>query len=166
MTRIGLISDTHGYLDENIFKHFADCNEIWHAGDFGDIGLAKHLVAGSGLMLRGVYGNIDGNDIRIVYPEQLVFNSEEVKVMIRHIGGSPPRYNPETKKELLNHQPQLFISGHSHILKVMYDDKLKCLYMNPGAAGKQGWHKVRTIIRFAIDGSDIKNCEVIELGKR
>jgi predicted phosphodiesterase len=116
--------------------------------------------------LRGVYGNIDSNDIRTVYPEQLVFTCEEVKVMMRHIGGSPPRYNPATKKELLLHQPQLFINGHSHILKVMYDDKIKCLHMNPGAAGKQGWHKVRTIITFAIDGKDMKDCKVIELGKR
>jgi putative phosphoesterase len=166
LTRIGLISDTHGFVDENVFKHFENCNEIWHAGDFGTIELAKHLAAQSGRTLKGVYGNIDGNDIRTVYPEQLVFICEEVKVMIRHIGGSPPRYNPATKKELLVHQPKLFISGHSHILKVMYDDKIKCLHMNPGAAGKQGWHKTRTIIRFAIDGPDIKNCEVIELGKR
>ena len=169
MVKIGLISDTHGYLDEAVFKHFENCNEIWHAGDFGNIGIADSLkgatVRNRGT-LRGVYGNIDGNDIRTVYPEQLVFICEEVKVMIRHIGGSPPRYNPATKKELLVHQPQLFVSGHSHILKVMYDDKIKCLHMNPGAAGKQGWHKTRTIIRFAIDGPDIKNCEVIELGKR
>jgi putative phosphoesterase len=167
MTRIGLISDTHGYLDENVFKHFENCDEIWHAGDFGS-GVATDLTALSGLTggARGVYGNIDGNDIRKVYPEQLVFNCEDVKVMMRHIGGSPPRYNPETKKQLLLHQPQLFITGHSHILKIMYDDKLKCLFMNPGAAGRQGWHKIRTIVRFAIDGPDIKNCEVIELGKR
>ncbi len=169
MTRIGLISDTHSFLDENVFKHFENCNEIWHAGDFGDIEIANRLkdaTAFSRRILRGVYGNIDANNIRTVYPEQLVFTCEEVKVMMRHIGGSPPRYNPETKRELLVQQPQLFISGHSHILKVMYDDKLKCLHINPGAAGKHGWHKVRTIIRFAIDGSDIKNCEVIELGKR
>jgi len=166
LTPIGLISDTHGYLDENVFKYFENCNEIWHAGDLGNIELAMRLAAQSGRTLKGVYGNIDGNDVRTVYPEQLVFICEEVKVMIRHIGGSPPRYNPATKKELLVHQPQLFISGHSHILKVMYDDKIKCLHMNPGAAGKQGWHKTRTIIRFAIDGPDIKNCEVIELGKR
>lgn len=171
MTRIGLISDTHGYLDENVFKHFENCNEIWHAGDFGGRELADQLSShwsdrDGQTRVKGVYGNIDGNDIRTIYPEQLIFMCEGVKVMIRHIGGSPPRYNPETKKELLIHQPQLFISGHSHILKVMYDDKLKCLHMNPGAAGKQGWHKIRTIIRFAIDGSDIKNCEVIELGKR
>lgn len=169
MTRIGLISDTHGFLDETVFKHFENCNEIWHAGDFGDIGIADRLKGATVLnrgTLRGVYGNIDGIDIRTVYPEQLVFMCEEVKVMIRHIGGSPPRYNPETRKELLLHQPQLFISGHSHILKIIYDDKLKCLHMNPGAAGKQGWHKVRTIIRFVIDGKEMKDCKVIELGKR
>jgi len=166
MTRIGLISDTHGYLDENVFKHFENCDEIWHAGDFGNKEIANCLVTLSGLTVKGVYGNIDANDIRTVYPEQLVFMCEQVKVMMRHIGGSPPRYNPETKKELLTHQPQLFISGHSHILKIMYDDKRKCLCMNPGAAGKHGWHKTRTIIRFAIDGPDMKNCEVIELGKR
>ena len=114
-------------------------------------------------MLRGVYGNIDGQDIRKQFPEQLVFMCEEVKVMMRHIGGYPPKYNPETKKELLIHQPQLFISGHSHILKILFDEKLNCLHMNPGAAGKQGWQKVRTLIRFVIDGKEMKDCEVIEL---
>lgn len=164
MTRIGLISDTHGYLDETVFKHFEQCDEVWHAGDFGGEEVAARLKEQK--VLKGVYGNIDGQDIRTVYPQQLVFMCEEVKVMIRHIGGYPPKYNPETKKELLIYQPQLFISGHSHILKVMYDDQLNCLHMNPGAAGKQGWHKVRTIIRFVIDGKDMKNCEVIELGPR
>ncbi|MCZ2459471.1 MAG: metallophosphatase family protein [Chitinophagales bacterium] len=168
MIRIGLISDTHGYLDENIFKHFEKCDEIWHAGDFGE-GVAEAIsaaIANRGIKFRGVYGNIDGRETRSEFPEQLVFNCEEVKVMIRHIGGSPPRYNPETRKELAIHQPQLFICGHSHILKIMYDEKIKCLYMNPGAAGRHGWHKVRTIVRFAIDKKDIKECEVIELGKR
>jgi uncharacterized protein len=164
MTKIGLISDTHGYLDETVFEHFKDCHEIWHGGDFGDGDVVKRL--GGKKMLRGVYGNIDGTEIRAVFPEQLIFMCEEVKVMMRHIGGYPPRYNPETKKELLIHQPQLFISGHSHILKVMYDEKLQCLHMNPGAAGKQGWHKMRTIIRFVIDGKNMKDCEVIELGKK
>ena len=164
MTRIGLIADTHGFLDENVFLHFDKCDEIWHIGDFGDIELANKLAAFR--LLKGVYGNIDDSDIRGLYPEQLVFICEEVKVMIRHIGGSPPNYNPATRRELALHKPQLFISGHSHILKVIYDDKINCLHINPGAAGKQGWHKVRTVIRFAIDGKDIKNCEVIELGKR
>jgi uncharacterized protein len=169
LTRIGLISDTHDYLDEKVFDHFKNCDEIWHAGDFGNLEIAIRLLkfqassSGKTPLLRGVYGNIDGYDIRNIYPEQNIFMCEEVKVMMRHIGGYPPRYNPETKKEILLHQPQLFISGHSHILKVMYDDKLKCLHMNPGAAGKQGWQKVRTLIRFVIDGKEIKDCEVIEL---
>ena len=166
MTRIGLISDTHGFLDETVFSHFEGCNEIWHAGDFGSAGLASELTERSGLPVRGVYGNIDGNDIRSQYPEQLVFDCEQVKVMMRHIGGSPPKYNPETKKQLAQHRPQLFISGHSHILKVMYDPAISCLHMNPGAAGHHGWHSVRTVIRFVIDGADMKDCEVIELGKR
>jgi len=170
MKRIGLISDTHGYFDEKVFEYFKDCDEIWHAGDFGEsvVERFKSFVEGvpSGKVFKGVFGNIDDQKIRHEFPEQLVFNCEQVKVMIRHIGGSPPNYNPETRKELALHKPQLFISGHSHILKVIYDDKINCLHMNPGAAGKQGWHKTRTIIRFAIDGSDIKNCEVIELGKK
>ena len=165
LTRIGLISDTHGYLDGAVANHFKDCDEIWHVGDFGAIA-TQQLLQGNAKILRGVYGNIDGQDIRSVYPEQLVFHCEEVKVMIRHIGGSPPKYNPDTKKELLIHRPQLFVTGHSHILKVMYDQALQCLHMNPGAAGKHGWHKVRTLIRFVIDGSNMKDCEVIELGAR
>lgn len=164
MTRIGLLSDTHGFLEETVFTHFTNCDEIWHAGDFGSAELARELAFFR--PLKGVYGNIDDPSIRNIYPEQLVFSCEEVKVMIRHIGGSPPKYNPVTREELQIHRPQLFISGHSHILKVMYDDKLQCLHMNPGAAGKQGWHKVKTLIRFVIDGNEIKDCEVIELGKR
>ena len=164
MTRIGLISDTHGFLDENVFTHFENCHEIWHAGDFGNIELANRIT--SFKPLKGVYGNIDSTDISTIYSEQIVFMCEEVKVLIRHIGGSPPKYNPETRKELQIHKPQLFISGHSHILKVMYDAKINCLHMNPGAAGRQGWHKVRTILRFVIDGKEMKDCEVIELGKR
>lgn len=164
MKRIGLISDTHGYLDEKVFEHFKDCDEVWHIGDFGTIELANRLAAFK--PFKGVYGNIDGAGIRSIYPEQLVFMCEEVKVMIRHIGGSPPKYNPETRKELKLHQPQLFISGHSHILKVIYDTSTNCLHINPGAAGKQGWHTVRTLIRFVIDGNEMKDCEVVELGAR
>lgn len=161
MKRIGLISDTHGFLHDDVAKHFAQCDEIWHAGDFGNIELAEKL---RGIKpLRGVYGNIDGQDIRVQFPEQIVFMCEEVKVMIRHIGGYPPNYNTETKKELAIHQPQLFIDGHSHILKIMFDEKRNCLHMNPGAAGKQGWHKVKTLIRFVVDGKEMKDCEVIEL---
>ena len=161
MTKIGLISDTHNFLDESVYEHFKSCDEIWHAGDFGTVAIADKLK--SFKPLRGVYGNIDGYDIRSIYPEQTVFFCEDVKVLMRHIGGYPPKYNSESKKEILIHQPQLFISGHSHILKIMYDDKLHCLHMNPGAAGKHGLHKVQTIIRFIIDKKEIKNCEVIEL---
>jgi putative phosphoesterase len=164
LTRIGLIADTHHYLDETIFEHFKDCDEVWHVGDFGSEDLAKRIKEKKSL--KGVYGNIDGLDIRKEFPEQLVFMCEGVKVMMRHIGGYPPKYNAETKKEILIHKPQLFISGHSHILKIMYDDKLNCLHMNPGAAGKHGWHKMRTIIRFVINGKEMKDCEVIELGKK
>jgi len=164
MTRIGLISDTHNFLDETVFKHFEQCDEIWHAGDFGTIALADKLK--SFKPLRGVYGNIDGNDIRTIYPEKLIWTCEDVKIYMTHIGGYPPKYNPAVKKELIEHKPQLFIDGHSHILKVMFDDQLQCLHMNPGAAGNHGWHKVRTVIRFKIDGKNMKDCEVIELGKR
>jgi putative phosphoesterase len=164
LTRIGLIADTHHYLDETIFEHFKDCHEVWHAGDFGTSEIADKIRQQK--IVKGVFGNIDGQDIRKEFPEQLVFSCEAVKVLMRHIGGYPPKYNPETKKEILIHRPQLFISGHSHILKIVYDNKLNCLHMNPGAAGKQGWHKVRTIIRFVIDGSEMKDAEVIELGPR
>ena len=160
MKKIILLSDTHSHLDEEILQ-FLTADEVWHAGDFGTNVMADSLSAIK--PLRGVYGNIDGYDIRSQYPEQEIFLCEGVKVMMRHIGGYPPKYNAETKKELLIHRPQLFISGHSHILKIMYDEKLSCLHMNPGAAGKHGWQKVRTLIRFTIDGKDIKDCEVIEL---
>ena len=164
MTRIGIISDTHNYLDENVFKHFEQCNEIWHAGDFGNIEIANRLQAFR--PLKGVFGNIDGQDVRNIYPEKLRWNCEEVSVFMTHIGGYPPRYNPEVKKELTASPAQLFICGHSHILKIMFDDKLHCLHINPGAAGNQGWHKVKTIVRLTIDGKNMKDCEVIELGRR
>lgn len=164
MIRIGLISDTHSFLDEQVFKHFDKCDEIWHAGDFGTGTITEQLRAFK--PLRGVYGNIDGADIRSQFNEMATFTIENVKVMIKHIGGYPPKYNAETRKQVIAEKPQLFISGHSHILKVMFDDALQCLHMNPGAAGKQGWQKVRTLIRFVIDGSNFKDCEVIELGKK
>jgi putative phosphoesterase len=164
MTRIGLLADTHGYLDETIFRHFENCDEIWHAGDFGSIEIAEKLS--SFKPLKGVYGNIDGSDISSIYKENLFFQCEGVKVFMTHIGGYPPRYNSRVKPLLQEYQPQLFIAGHSHILKVIYDDKLQCLHMNPGAAGNQGWHKVRTIISFVIEGKEMKDCKVIELGGR
>ncbi len=164
MKRIGIISDTHGYLDEAVFHHFKDCDEIWHAGDFGNDLLAGQLRKFK--PLRGVYGNIDGQDIRSEYPELLTWTCEEVKVMMLHIGGYPPKYNSRSKPVILSERPQLFISGHSHILKIMFDDKLQCLHINPGAAGKHGWHKVRTLVKLTIDGKDMKDCQVIELGPR
>lgn len=163
MTRIGLISDTHGWLDDAVFRHFEGCDEIWHGGDFGP-GVVEQLQAFK--PLRGVYGNIDGHDIRAEFPEKLRWNCEGVEVLMQHIGGYPNRYAPSIKKEMTDNPPKLFISGHSHILKIMFDDKLKCLHMNPGAAGKHGWHKVRTLIRFVVDGNNMRDCEVIELGKR
>ncbi|WP_462265425.1 metallophosphoesterase family protein [Mucilaginibacter sp.] len=163
MTKIGLISDTHGYLDDAVFKHFAPCDEIWHAGDFGE-GVAEKLAAFK--PLRGVYGNIDGTSIRKDFPLNLRFRCEEVDAWITHIGGYPGRYNPAVKPEIYTNPPQLFITGHSHILKVIYDEKIKCLHLNPGAAGKQGWHKVQTLMRFEIDGKKIQNLQVIELAKK
>jgi putative phosphoesterase len=164
MTRIGLISDTHNYLDEAVFRHFEKCDEIWHAGDFGTSAIADKLKGFK--PLKGVYGNIDGYDIRSVYSEKLVWSCEDVRVYMTHIGGYPNHYAPNVKQDLIKNEARLFISGHSHILKVIYDDKINCLHMNPGAAGNQGWHKIRTIVRFTIDGSNIKDCEVIELGRR
>jgi uncharacterized protein len=166
MTRIGLLSDTHGHIDGSVISHLQSCDEIWHAGDFGSIAIAEELVGKTGLPLKGVFGNIDGYDIRSVYPEQLLFDCENVRVFMKHIGGYPNRYAPGVKQELVNAKAKLFISGHSHILKVIYDDKLGCLHINPGAVGKQGWHKVRTLVRFTIDGKDIKDCQVVELGSR
>jgi putative phosphoesterase len=164
MKRIGLISDTHGFLDENVFRHFEDCDEIWHGGDFGNIALADQLAAFK--PLKGVYGNIDGRDIRDHFPLEAVFYCEKVKVLMRHIGGAPPRYNPETRQSLDEHKPLLFISGHSHILKVIYDQDRSFLHINPGAAGKQGWHKVRTLVKLIIDGLDMRDCQIVELGRR
>jgi putative phosphoesterase len=161
MIRIGLISDTHSYIDESVFKHFDQCDEIWHAGDFGHISIADKLAAFK--PLRGVYGNIDGQDIRSVYPEHLKFRCEEVDVWMTHIGGYPGKYNPTIREEIYKNPPKLFICGHSHILKVMYDKKISCLHLNPGAAGKQGWQKVRTLLRFSISDEKIHTLEVIEL---
>jgi putative phosphoesterase len=164
MTRIGLISDTHNYLDDAVFRHFEECHEIWHAGDFGTVAIADKL--NDFKPLKGVWGNIDGYDIRSVYPQKLIWNCEEVKIYMTHIGGYPNRYAPGVKQELIANDAKLFICGHSHILKIIYDDRINCLHINPGAAGNQGWHKQRTIVRFTIDGSMMKDCEVIELGSR
>lgn len=164
MKRIGLIADTHNFIDESVFDHFKNVDEVWHAGDFGGPDILKQLQDFK--PFRGVWGNIDGPEIRQQLPEIAHFTIEEVQVLMIHIGGYPGRYSPEAKKALATHHPQLFISGHSHILKVMYDDKLQCLHMNPGAAGHQGWHTKRTLIRFVINGSKMHDCEVLELGRR
>lgn len=162
--RIGLISDTHNYLDPKVYKYFQECDEIWHAGDIGAISVADELAKIK--FLRAVYGNIDGQDIRKTYPKNLRFNCEGMDVWITHIGGQPGKYYPEIKKELDFNPPKLFICGHSHILKVMFDKKYQMLYMNPGAAGNSGFHQVKTILRFSVEKSQIKNLEVVELGKR
>lgn len=164
MIKIGLISDTHGFLDDAVFKYFDDRDEIWHAGDFGNIELADQLAAFK--PLKGVYGNIDGNDIRATYPEHLKFTTEQVNVWITHIGGYPDRYSSHVKPEIYTKPPNLFISGHSHILKVIYDKKINCLHINPGAAGKHGWHQKRTLIRFSISENKIHTLDAIELGNR
>lgn len=164
MKKIGLLSDTHGYLDDAVFKYFADCDEIWHAGDFGSIAIVEKLSAFK--PFKGVYGNIDGKDIRSVCPENLRFRCEEVDVWMTHVGGYPGRYAPGVKPEIFSNPPKLFICGHSHILKVQYDKKLGLLHLNPGAAGKQGWHKVLTLMRFAIVFDEIRDLEVIELAQR
>ena len=163
MKTIGLISDTHGFLDDSVFKHFENCDEIWHAGDFGTLDLAVKLRAFK--PLRGVYGNIDGQDIRTQYPEHLRFNCEELNVWMTHIGGYPGKYSSGIREEIYRNPPGLFISGHSHILKVIFDKKISCLHLNPGAAGKQGWQKVRTLLRFSISVKKIHNLDVIELLK-
>lgn len=162
--KIGLLSDTHGYLDDAVLKHFEKCDEIWHAGDFGSMEVIEKLEALK--PLRGVYGNIDDKDIRLKFSEHLRFHCEQVDVWMTHIGGYPGKYSPLVKPEILNNPPKLFITGHSHILKVQFDPKLQLLHLNPGAAGKQGWHQIRTAMRFEINGDKIENLEVIELGSR
>lgn len=164
MKRIGLLSDTHGWIDEKYSEHFANCDEIWHAGDIGSASVSDYLSQIA--PLRAVYGNIDGQDIRLQYPRALRFRVEEVEVLMVHIGGYPGRYEPRVYHELLKNPPQLFISGHSHILKALYDKKLDILHLNPGAAGKYGFHTVRTLMRFVIDGRDIRDLQVIELADR
>lgn len=164
MKKIGLLSDTHGYLHPRIKHHFQECDEIWHAGDIGNLELADELADFK--PFKAVYGNIDGSEIRKVYPKSLRFRCEEVDVWITHIGGYPNRYDRSIFNEIQKNPPDLFISGHSHILKAIPDKKLKLLHLNPGAAGKVGFHQVLTLMRFEIHQSSISNLEVIELEKR
>lgn len=161
MKKIGLLSDTHSYWDNKYITYFESCDEIWHAGDIGTLEIARKLNEIK--PLRAVYGNIDGQEIRAEFNEFLRFKIEDVDVLMTHIGGYPGKYIPSVKHILETKPPQLFICGHSHILKVMYDSKYKCLDINPGAAGKYGFHKVRTLVRFVIDKDNIKDLEVIEL---
>ena len=164
MTRFGLISDTHGYLDQRVFDLFEACDEIWHAGDIGTLQVTDALADFK--PLRAVYGNIDGHKIRAAHPEHQRFVCESVSVWMTHIGGYPGRYAPPVREAIRQNPPRLFICGHSHILKVMPDKKLGLIHMNPGAAGKHGFHKVRTLLRFTVDGEQLKDLEAIELGKR
>lgn len=163
MTKIGLLSDTHSELDERIFRHFAECDEVWHAGDFGSLELINRLQDFK--PLRGVYGNIDDTRIRAQFPLDLRFECDGVPVFMTHIGGYPGKYAPRVKKILQEDPPVngLFITGHSHILKVMPDRELRFLHINPGACGNQGWHKVKTLVRFTLDQGVISGLEVIEL---
>lgn len=161
MKRIGLLSDTHGHWDERYARHFAECDEVWHAGDIGSLELAERFEAFR--PFRAVYGNIDGRDIRLRYPEINHFTIEGADVLIKHIGGYPGNYDASIRGTLWNNPPTLFISGHSHILKVMHDRHINTLHINPGAAGIHGFHKVRTLVRFTIDGGAFSNLEVIEL---
>ncbi len=161
MKRIGLLSDTHGYWDERYLTYFAECDEIWHAGDIGSLELADRLS--DFRPLRAVHGNIDGADLRRLYPEVLRFRCEEADVLMKHIGGYPGRYDRSIAAQIRQRPPQLFISGHSHILKVMPDPSLHLLHINPGAAGLQGWQQVRTLVRFTVEGKNFKDLEVIEI---
>ena len=161
MTRIGILSDTHGYWDDRYLKHFENCDEIWHAGDIGSPLIVDRLSAHC--PVRAVCGNIDGRDIRLRYPEVNRFTIEGADVLIKHIGGYPGNYDPSIRGTLFMRPPTLFISGHSHILKVMHDRTINTLHINPGAAGSHGFHKVRTLIRFTIDHGTFSDLEVIEL---
>lgn len=164
MTRIGVLSDTHGYLDERIFKHFYDCNEIWHAGDIGSLEVLTKLREFR--PTRAVFGNMDSGDVRYTLSEFYRFKIEQVSVFMTHIGGYPGHYNPVLLPMFAKEKPQLFVCGHSHILKVMYDKTYEMLTINPGAAGLKGWQPIQTLLRFEIDGDKIQNLEVIELKRR
>ncbi len=164
MTRIGLLSDTHSYLDPKVFTYFKDVDEIWHAGDIGNQDVLEQLKAFKPTL--AVFGNIDGGSLRVDCKEGEVFEREGVRVLITHIAGQPPRYNPNVLRYVRQYQPNLLICGHSHILQVKPDKVNKLLFMNPGAAGKHGFHKMRTLLRFSLADGQVKNLEVVELGPR
>lgn len=164
--KIGLISDTHSHLDERILFHLSDCDEIWHAGDFGDCYVSDKLSELS--LLRGVYGNIDGMEIRNIHPEHQIFTLEGHKIWMTHIGGYPGKYAKNVKDKIYEHKPDIFISGHSHIIKVMKDKKCPdILHLNPGAAGKVGFQKIRSLMKFQLSKEKgIENLQLVELGKK
>lgn len=164
LMRIGLLSDTHSHLDEAVFKYFEECDEIWHAGDIGDIAVADTLEAFK--PFRAVYGNIDNAEVRRAFPLDLHFECAGVQVYMTHIGGYPGRYKPRVREIIQDVRPKLFICGHSHILKIMPDKRHNLLHVNPGAAGNHGFHQVKTMVRFTLDAGDIKDMEVIETGRR
>lgn len=164
MTRILLLSDTHGHMDDTILKYAKQADEIWHAGDIGSFDVTDALAAVK--PVRAVYGNIDDHKLQKEFPLDNRFLCENVSVWMTHIGGYPNKYDKRIRDELKRNPVKLFISGHSHILKVMWDKKLNLLHMNPGSCGKNGFHQIRTMLRFTIEGDEIKNLEVIELGKR
>ena len=162
MKRIGILSDTHGCWDDRYAIHFKDCDEVWHAGDIGDYAIVERLQE-TVPMVRAVSGNIDHGMVRRKCPELEVFEVEGVKVLMTHIGGYPGKWSKGMKQLLKDNGIRLMVDGHSHILKVIYDKELGLLHINPGAAGKSGWHKVRTLVKLTIDGDDMRDCEVIEL---
>jgi len=164
MTKILLLSDTHSFIDNQILKYVKQADEVWHAGDIGELKVTDAIKKIK--PLRAVYGNIDDATARLEFPLHNRFLCEQVDVWITHIGGYPGKYNINIREEIKKNPPKIFIAGHSHILKVQYDKKLQSLHLNPGACGKHGFHKVRTMLRFEIDGSDIKNMEIIELEQR
>lgn len=161
MKRIGIISDTHGCWDDRYITHFADCDEIWHAGDIGCMSIIRLLE--KNCPVRAVYGNIDGSEARLLLSETLRFRVEDCNVVMKHIGGYPGRYDASVRSLIYDERPDLFISGHSHILKVMFDKTIDCLHINPGAAGRQGWQQTRTLVKVSIDKKEFKDLEVIEL---
>lgn len=164
MKKIGILSDTHGILDDRVFEHFESCDEIWHCGDIGSLEVINKLQKFK--PLRAVWGNIDGYDIRTQLPQHNRFMCEDVKVWLTHIGGYPGNYDALVSPAIFQQPPKLFVCGHSHILKVKYDKTLDLLHVNPGAAGKYGFHLVQTLVRLEIDGDKIQNLEVIELNKK
>lgn len=164
MKRIGILSDTHSCWDARFATHFADCDEVWHAGDIGCIDVFRRLEE-TVPMVRAVRGNIDSGIVARSFPEAITFDVEGVRVYMTHIGGYPGRYAPGTMRRILDSGAKLYVCGHSHILKVMFDRELDVLHINPGAAGHQGWQKERTLVKLTIDGSDMRDLEVIELGK-